>query len=105
MDFLATLFTGAFGAAIASGIFGVVMYRIKRRDELADKNDDIRIGVRMIMYDRIKHLGKSYIQRGSITTEELEDLVKMHGVYHNNLGGNGFLDNLMEQVKRLPIIG
>lgn len=105
MQLLATLFAGAFGAAVASGVFGILMYRMKRRDDLADKNDDIRIALRMIMYDRIKHLGKSYIARGSITAEELEDLIKMHGVYHNNLAGNGFLDNLMDQVKRLPIVG
>jgi hypothetical protein len=27
----------------------------------------------------------------------------MHQVYHDDLNGNGFLDNLMRQVKNLPI--
>ena len=33
--------------------------------------------------------------------EELEDLIDMHKVYHGPLRGNGFLDDLMEQVRHL----
>ena len=33
--------------------------------------------------------------------EELEDLIDMHKVYHGPLHGNGFLDDLMEQVRHL----
>lgn len=57
----------------------------------------------MLLYDRIKHLGKSYIERGSISTDELEDLVEMHAIYHEDLDGNGFLDAIMASVKALPI--
>ena len=49
-----------------------------------------------------KYLAKSYISRGWITTEELEDLMEMHKVYHD-LGGNGYLDALMDQVHRLTV--
>ena len=60
---------------------------------------------RTILYDRIKHLGKSYIARGYITVEELEDIDLMHGVYHDKqkLGGNGFLDALMRTVHELEV--
>jgi hypothetical protein len=60
---------------------------------------------RTILYDRIKHLGKSYIARGYITVEELEDIDLMHEVYHNKekLGGNGFLDALMKTVHSLEV--
>ena len=57
----------------------------------------------MLLYDRIKHLGNSYIHKGYVTSEELEDLTAMHQIYHNNLNGNGFLDDLMSRVKNLPI--
>ena len=59
---------------------------------------------RTILYDRIKHLGKSYIDRNYITVEELEDLDRMHEVYHDEdkLNGNGFLKELMEAVRALP---
>ena len=51
----------------------------------------------------IKHLGKSYIARGYVTLEELEDLTIMHSVYHDEdkLNGNGFLDELMAAVRQL----
>lgn len=60
---------------------------------------------RTILYDRIKHLGKSYIARGYITVEELEDIDLMHTVYHDKdkLGGNGFLDSLMTKVHALDV--
>ena len=57
----------------------------------------------MLLYDRIKHLGNSYIHKEYVTSEELEDLTAMHQIYHNNLNGNGFLDDLMSRVKNLPI--
>ena len=56
----------------------------------------------MLLKDRIKHLAKGYISRGSKTAEELEDLIEMHHIY-KKLGGNGFCDALMEQVRTIPI--
>lgn len=67
------------------------------------KEDGIQAGVRMLLYDRIKTRGKRYIAAGEITTEELNDLISMHKIYHNELGGNGFLDTLMSQVRELPL--
>lgn len=107
MEMVLTALCGAAGAAIISGIFSVIMWRLNRKaakeDKTTEKTDNLTCGVRMLLYDRIKHLGKSYLARGYITTEELEDLTSMHLVYHNELGGNGFLDNVMKQVNGLPI--
>ena len=35
--------------------------------------------------------------------EYLEDLLDMHKLYHDELGGNGFLDSVIDQVRHLPI--
>lgn len=67
------------------------------------KETGVSAGTRMLLYDRIKFLGKVYISRGSIKSDELEDIIEMHKVYHNELGGNGFLDSVMDQVKKLSI--
>ena len=58
---------------------------------------------RTVLYDRIKFLAKSYIDRGWVTVEELEDLNRMHDVYHDpdKLDGNGFLKDLMKTVNSL----
>lgn len=88
---VAVLSSSAF-AAIINGIISLIRSKT-----------GVTAGVRMLMYDRIKHLGKGYIERGYITSEELEDIVSMHECYHNDLKGNGFLDSIMVAVKALPI--
>lgn len=80
-----------------------VGYLFAQRSKSKQVDEGIQAGVRVLLYDRIKHLGKKYIENGSISIEELEDLHSMHAIYHNDLGGNGFLDNLMKSVESLPL--
>lgn len=125
MEIFKAILGGAAGAAFITGVFSLIKWCLERKAKKADRKeerstDDIRkiearvsetqdtvdnlvIAMRMQMYDRIKHLAKSYIDRGYITVEELEDLDKMHDVYHGPLQGNGFLSELMEQVHHLPL--
>lgn len=56
-----------------------------------------------ILYDRIRHLCMTYIRAGEISFDERRMLHKMHGVYHDRLGGNGDLDALMDGVNELPL--
>lgn len=65
--------------------------------------DSLIVADRAILYDRIKHLAKSYLSRGYITVEEYEDLKRMHKVYHDDLNGNGFLDTIMQRVANLEV--
>ena len=117
--------SGASGAAIFAGIFSLFTWLLNRKAAkedkaeerkrqaeekaiMADKNltqkvDALCVAVRELLYDRIKHLGKAYLDRGYISTEELEDFINMHKIYHNTLEGNGFLDEIVRQVKGLPI--
>ena len=104
MEVLIALISGGVAASVVGGIFSVITFKLNRKAQKEDKSDDITSGLRMLLYDRIKHLGKSYITRGNIHAEELEDLIAMHKVYHDTLHGNGFLDELMIQVRHLPII-
>lgn len=122
---LTVILGGAAGAAFFTGMFSVVQWFLNRwakkkdraaenkADECAARGEEIKAlkaGVdasneanRVLLYDRIKHLAKTYISRHHITAEELEDLIAMHECYHTTLNGNGFLDDLMAQVRRLPI--
>jgi hypothetical protein len=119
MDFL----NSAMGAGIVAGLFGLWQWRLNRKAQKEDKaaerevascaarGQEIRdlqktvnhliVADRMILYDRIKHLAKQYIKRGYITVEEYEDLDRMHKVYHDDLDGNGFLDAVMVDVRKL----
>lgn len=123
MTAVQTILAGAVGAALVSGIFGVIMWVLNRQATKADRKEDSKIADcaargqeisdlrelveslvvadRTILYDRIKHLAKAYIKRGWITVEEYEDLKNMHKVYHDSLHGNGFLDDIMTEVSHV----
>ena len=123
MEGLIGLLGSAFGAAIVAGLFGVIQWRLNRKAQkedkaadakvancaargeeiakLAEKVNSLMVADRAILYDRIKHLAKSYIKRAWISVEEYEDLKRMHNVYHDDLKGNGFLDSIMADVEKL----
>ena len=123
MTAVQTILAGAVGAALVTGIFGVIMWFLNRSAAKADRKEDAKIADcaargqeigdlrklveslvvadRTILYDRIKHLAKAYIKRGWVSVEEYEDLKNMHRVYHDSLNGNGFLDDIMKAVYQL----
>ena len=91
-------------AIISSSAFATLLSFCTQliRDRMKNKHG-VAAGVKIILYDRIKWMGNKYIDRGFITSEELEDLVEMHRIYHDELIGNGFLDEIMKKVKALPL--
>lgn len=127
MELLKSLLGGAGGAAIVSGLYGLIQWWLNRKAQKEDRaaedqeskceqrGEDMRdlsrkmdvlfLADRTILYDRIKHLAKSYIAQGFVTVEDLEDINRMHAVYHDpdKLDGNGFLKDLMHTVNSLEI--
>lgn len=120
MQWLPVILGGGMGTALVGGLFTLLQWKLGRNAAREDRAAEFRgqevqelkrlVQVlveadRTILYDRIKYLGKSYILRGYITVEELEDLNLMHEVYHSKdkLGGNGFLDTLMHTVHGLEV--
>lgn len=125
MEFFYAFLGGSAFTALINGVFGLIRWLMDRKAAKEDKKDnkaevdmkavlerldrieqtqeDLRIALQVTLYDRIKFLAKSYIKRGYISTEELEDLSSMHSAYHDRTHGNGFLDTLMAQVKQLPV--
>lgn len=125
MEFAKIFLGGAGGAAVVTGIVSLLQWLLSRRAQKADrvtakteaenkreekltkeinrKLDVLFLADRTVLYDRIKFLAKSYIDRGWVTIEELEDLNRMHDVYHDpdKLDGNGFLKDLIKTVNSL----
>lgn len=83
-------------STIISGLFSLAQTK-------KAKEDGVTAGVRQLLYDRVKYLCKAHIERGYIATNDLDDLERMHKIYHDDLNGNGFLDDLMKNVRRLPV--
>lgn len=68
-----------------------------------DKNDATKRLLIGIGHDRIMYLGMQYIERGSITADEYENLHDYLYLPYKENGGNGSAERIMEEVKRLPI--
>ncbi len=119
------LLTGASAAAVIKLIDNLIQWMLKRkaakegkteaeadkqkkseqeRMEAAEKKlDALKIGVRIILLDRIQHLGRAYIRDGEVDFDDRRRLNDMHSVYHSSLGGNGDLDVLIHEVNSLPL--
>lgn len=95
MEVLLAVIGSSAMASVISGIFSLIKDR-------KSKDDGLEAGVRILLYDRIKHLCLKYCEVGYISSGDYEDLIKMHQVYHSSLHGNGFLDSEMANVGKLP---
>lgn len=112
-------------------VMGLVQYKMKRKDNAkdkkeakADKTNEIAAMVRELIswkddqttlsqkqsemllglaHDRIVYLGSQYIERGSITMQELDDFNKYLYEPYAKLGGNGTGKMIWERVNDLPV--
>lgn len=95
MDYTIAILGSSVVATFISGLFTLTM-------KLMEKKGSQSKLLNSITRDRIKQICRKKIMDGYITFDEMEDLVAMHKAYHEN-GGNGYCDDLMERVKRLPL--
>ena len=90
-------------AALISCVTQLILWKLERRAKKEDGDGLVKGALRVILHDRIKYLAKRYIEDGFVEGEDKRDLIEMHVYYHDHLGGNGFLDHLMKDVKALPL--
>ena len=95
-EWVKTLLT-IIGAVIASS--GFWTFVISKKDKKSARNQ-LLLG---LGHDRIIHLCMKYLERGWITSDELEDLEKYLYVPYRAMGGNGTAQRLVEAVGKLPI--
>ena len=74
--------------------------RLRKLEEQSSAQSE---ALKVILLDRVLHLGQSYINRGSISFDNRKRLRDMHRVYHDGLHGNGDADLVMEGVDALPL--
>lgn len=93
---IAILSSGALSAAV-SGLINIWQKK-------QEKDSSLIISERQTYYRRIKGDCEKYIAAGEIPADKLEDLIEDHRIYHDVLYGNGFLDDLMAEVKTVKVI-
>lgn len=97
MEILVAILSGSALSALISGIFTLVAAREK-------KDDGVEAGLRILLHMHLKEHGKKFIEQQKISSEDLEDFLKMHTVYHSTWSGDDFLDSLVAKIKKLPIV-
>lgn len=105
MEMLLTLVSVALGSSGLSAIIVAILnHRWATKKGTSTKLDALLEAQKVLMIDRVRYLGECYIIRGHITLDEKENLVEMYQAY-KNLGGNGHLKTVMEEIDRLPVHG
>lgn len=84
----------------SSGLWSLILYLVQRRDTKKDALTRMILG---LGYREITGLCIAYLKRGYITKDEYEDLVKYLFDPYKDLGGDGTVDKLVDEVKKLPI--
>ena len=74
----------------------------QRQKEENRRNKAIEQGIQALLRDRVVTAYYHYSDRGWITLHGLEAAEKMYTEYHN-LGGNGTVTKLMEDLRELPV--
>lgn len=89
-------------AVAGSGVTAIILALLQRKWAKDDKSDAIVEALKVLMVDRVRHLGQSYMADGAISLADKEALEEMHRVY-KALGGNGHLNTIMAEVEDLPL--
>ena len=95
------------GAVTGSGVASIVVACLQRKWAKQDSHDErvdaLVDATKVNMIDRVRWLGKQYIQAGEIHLEDKENLIEMYNAY-KRLGGNGHLETVMSEVNHLKVI-
>lgn len=83
-------------ALASSGLWAFVQKRMDRKDA----KTRMLIG---LAHDRIIYLGLAYIERGTITQDEYENLFTYLYEPYSAMGGNGSAKKVIDEVNKLPI--
>jgi hypothetical protein len=91
-------FYGAIAMAVAFG-FNSLRKKLKEQDV---RQRAVELGIQALLRDNIVVAYYRYTERGCITLHGLESVEKMYKEYHN-LGGNGTITKLVEDMKKLEV--
>ena len=98
MNGIITILCALLGSGAATALVNALLERraAVRRTETGESQ-----GMRWLLQDRLEQQALGYLARGAISYEELRNWNRGHHIYHDLLGGNGDLNGLREELKRL----
>ena len=94
-------------ALTGSGVSSIIVVLLQRKWAKQDKHDErvdaLVDATKVQMIDRVRSLGRGYIEAGEIRLEDKENLKEMYNAY-KRLGGNGHLDTIMNEVDHVKVV-
>ena len=97
MELWVTILLAVLGSSGLSAIIVAVLQHHWNKDSA------VTTALKVLLIDRVRYLGRCYIEDGEIHLDDKETLTEMHKAYEG-LGGNGDLDILMNEVSKLKIV-
>lgn len=91
-------------SGVASVVVACLQHHWQKKAAADTRIDALVAAQQVLMVDRIRHLGRGYIQAGYIGLPDKENLAGMYKAY-KALGGNGHLDTIMGEIDRLEVRG
>jgi len=118
MNSLFQLLGSGIGVAIVSGVFMLIQSQMQRKLEekaTSKKLNDAKIDELLLALEtmkqaslvnnreRIKYLCRIHISKGEVTYDERQDLIELYQHYHEGLGGNGNVEDLIKRFREVPV--
>ena len=102
--FLTILLTVVGSSGVASVVVACLQRHWQKKDKADGRIDALVTAQQVLMVDRVRHLGRGYIQDGYIELSDKENIRAMYRAY-KDLGGNGSLETIMSEIDRLEVRG
>lgn len=87
--------------AVVVGLFATKV-ALKNTEHLTTIDSKLTKNDIVMLRSRIKERGDQAIDKGYISEEKLAELESLYERYHE-IGGNSFIDHLMERVRKLEV--
>lgn len=101
MDFIAKYWLEVVFGAILAG-FGAAFRGLSRRvSKRIEEQEAIKLGMQALLRDRIISAYNHYMDKGFCPIYARENVRRLYEQYHN-LGGNGTVTHLVEELEELP---
>lgn len=94
--------TGLVSTLLSAGVILVLKNLNKKQKDTSARQEAVEQGMRALLRDRIVQAYYHFHPSGKIAINSLEALEMMHEEY-TNLGGNGVVDKLMDDIRQLEV--
>lgn len=106
MELLTIALGGGISAAVVSGAVQVILFRLNRKATLDDRKGDgyklLRDALRSVLKNSIVRTHREFMAEKEIGRYSLQSVLDMYEQY-KALGGNAFVDEIIQELKELPL--